>query len=144
VHDTDSSEGWWSELDSEVKAADDMQDLNSLPDHHQQQQQQQQQQQLQDQLDLLCCPETAAAAAADVRTSLFDFVESSPWQLEAQDPPGLACTLYRSVKRYWHRITQKNYSNRHDLGSLYIRDLGGGAGVVEHPPLVVTRGQDRG
>jgi hypothetical protein len=93
--DSDGSEGWWSELDGEGNAADDVQDLNPLPDHPHQQQQQQQQQQLQDQLDLLCCPETAAAAAADVRTSLFDFVDSSPWQLEAHDPPGLACTLYR-------------------------------------------------
>jgi len=51
--------------------------------------------QYQEQLGLLCCPDTAAAAAADVRQSMFDFVDSQPWQLEETDPPGLACQLYR-------------------------------------------------
>lgn len=59
----------------------------------------------QEQLDLLCCPDTAAAAAADVRQSMFDFVDSQPWQLEEKDPPGLACQLYR-----WGNIPETDLS----------------------------------
>jgi hypothetical protein len=95
-----------SDIDSSSSSSDsdnDLEDLQSLTQqpHIQQQQQQQQsglmssEQQLQDQLDLLRCPETAAAASEDVRQSMFDFVDSQPWQMEGRDPPGLACQLYR-------------------------------------------------
>jgi hypothetical protein len=92
--DNSSSDGSDSYTDSDTD--DGL--LNLDPQQQQQQQQQQPSRQLlQEQLDLLRCPQTAAAAAADVRQSMFDIVDSQPWQMEGQDPPGLACQLYRWV-----------------------------------------------
>jgi hypothetical protein len=50
-----------------------------------------------EQLELLCCRETAASAGSDVRQSVFEYVDSHPWQAEQSDPPGLTCQLFRWV-----------------------------------------------
>jgi hypothetical protein len=47
------------------------------------------------QYELLSCPDTAAAAVSDVRQSLFDWVHPAAWKLQAQQPPGLQCSMFR-------------------------------------------------
>lgn len=97
------------QLDLQVESDDELQHIIDQQQHYLQQQQQHStdapsnapeallaSDQYDAQFDLYSFPEAAAAAGSDIRQSLFDWVDSSPWKCEKEDPPGLANTLYRS------------------------------------------------
>jgi hypothetical protein len=69
------------------------------------------------QFELLSCPDTAAAAGSDVRQSLFDWVNPAAWKLQAAQPPGLQCSMFRYQLRALAWMQWREQHGTEPLGS---------------------------